>query len=100
MSVELHDAHEFAWLTAPIRHTAAQDLHLAAKDSANSSCLSSPDRPHPPYGLHPAPPVDLSCVWIGVIEGKYERQAALHSLMVCPGPGSGGTIPWGGRGGG
>ena len=25
MSLELHDAHEFAWLTAPIRYTAAQD---------------------------------------------------------------------------
>ena len=27
MSLELHDAHEFAWLTAPIRYPAAQDLH-------------------------------------------------------------------------
>ena len=27
MSLELHDAHEFAWPTAPIRSTAAQDLH-------------------------------------------------------------------------
>ena len=26
MSLELHDAHEFAWLTPPIRYTAAQDL--------------------------------------------------------------------------
>ena len=27
MSLELHDAHEFAWLIAPIRYPAAQDLH-------------------------------------------------------------------------
>ena len=45
MSLELHDAHEFAWLTAPIRYTAAQDLLLAVKDSANGSCLSSPEGP-------------------------------------------------------
>ena len=31
MSLELHDAHEFAWLTAPIRYTAAQDLHPRLK---------------------------------------------------------------------
>ena len=31
MSLELHDAHEFAWLTAPIRSTAAQDLHPRLK---------------------------------------------------------------------
>ena len=32
-------------------------------------------------------------------KGKYGMQAALHSLMVgrCPGPGSGGTIPWEGE---
>ena len=34
MSVDLHDAHEFAWLTAPIRYTAAQDLHFVVKHNA------------------------------------------------------------------
>ena len=47
MSLELHDAHEFAWLTAPIRYTAAQDLHPRLKRQCTAVAC------RPPRGLTP-----------------------------------------------
>ena len=55
MSLELHDAHEFAWLIAPIRYTAAQDLHPRLK----RQCAAVACRP--PRGLTPHP---LERVWV------------------------------------
>ena len=60
ISLELHDAHEFAWLIAPIRYTAAQDLHSSLRKSAPHLVACRPPRGLTPQHeiIHPKPPLN------------------------------------------
>ena len=66
MSLELHDAHEFAWLTAPIRYPAAQDLHPRLKRQCTAVACRPPRGLKPPRGVRfPSGPL-AARVWMGL----------------------------------
>ena len=85
MSLELHDTHEFAWLTAPIRYTAAQGLTSSLEKAVRYSSLSSPEGPHPPgmVMVWTPPPPSGPVVRVDWCECWLMESESLQVVLIC-----------------